>query len=126
MDSYLRFSISNTDGKSHYVDAVDNIDMDAYTFIRRILRRTRISCSTFLVSLFYVERSRSFHDTQKRRIRLNSSNSYNNRTNSTEYRTLTNLSVDENFIGTDRYGSSIIPTFLGSVIVADKYLYDGN
>ncbi|KAI8806715.1 hypothetical protein BJ742DRAFT_815973 [Cladochytrium replicatum] len=72
----------------------DNENIEAFSFIRRMIRRTRLSCSTFILGLLYVVRARM--QTKKARRRA----------------------------ADVRKRESTIETFLASVICADKILYD--
>ncbi|TPX40409.1 hypothetical protein SeLEV6574_g06622 [Synchytrium endobioticum] len=74
-----------------------------FNFIRRILARSKLSCTTFLLGLFFVSRSQAM--SKRAKPRPTPSN----------FPRSPQATVDT---------KGTIPTFLASVICADKYLYD--
>ncbi|KAJ3124296.1 hypothetical protein HK098_001208 [Nowakowskiella sp. JEL0407] len=88
-------------------------DETSFSFIRKIIKRTRLSCSTFLLGLLFVFRIRQLKEhTKGKRFTGNSSES--------------TLNGDGSPVSKRRKleTDSTIPTFIASVICADKILYD--
>ncbi|KAJ3280532.1 hypothetical protein HK104_000602 [Borealophlyctis nickersoniae] len=83
-------------------------DEETYNFISRVIKRTQLSCTTFIMGLLFIYRA-------KRRGRLTSVTPTPKGSPPSSPTRQSTKHSEEN---------SCIPLFLASVICADKYLYD--
>ncbi|KAG2184869.1 hypothetical protein INT43_000782 [Umbelopsis isabellina] len=104
--SYLKFFIAPTIGlENGYFDIMEDLKSDI-NFIRKTLNMARISCTSLVVSLWYVDKF--FHHKSKRHLRARK--------------------LDDSFNSSLRpnpaEGWSTRDLFMASIVTADKYLAD--